>query len=227
MSKLHVIFDLDDTLYPERQHAHSGFRAAGRHAREVWGVEGLAERMIALLDDGHLGGLFKISIEEHLEDATEDHVKALIDVYRNHDPEIDLFDDAVWALEHYGQRGPLGLITDGTAAVQAKKVVALGIAPHFAEIVLTGALGDTPREFHKPHPRSYEIIEAKIGAPGDRYVYVGDNPAKDFITPNARGWLSVQVVRDNTIHDPHAIADGGEPHHRITSLRELADVLPE
>lgn len=227
LSKLHVIFDLDDTLYPERQHAHSGFRAAGRHAREAWGVEGLADRMIALLDAGHLGGLFKISIEEHLEDATEDHVKALIDVYRTHDPEIDLFDDAVWALEHYAAKGPLGLITDGNASVQAKKVEALGIAPHFAEIVLTGALGETPREFHKPHPRSYEIIEEKIGAPGDRYVYVGDNPAKDFITPNARGWISVQVVRDRTIHDPHAVADGGEPQHRIRSLRELADVLPE
>ena len=93
--------------------------------------------------------------------------------------------------------------------------------------MLTGALGDTPREFHKPHPRSYEYIEAKIGAPGDRFVYVGDNPAKDFITPNQRGWLSVQVVRENTIHDPHAVAEGGEPQHRITSLRELVDVLPE
>lgn len=227
LSKLHVIFDLDDTLYAERDFAHSGFRAAGRHAREAWGVNGLAESMIALLDDGHLGGLFKISIEEHLEEATEDHVKELIDVYRTHEPQIELFHDARWALQHYAAKGALGLITDGTASVQARKVEALGIAPHFDEIVLTGALGQTPREFHKPHPRSYEIIEERIGAPGDRYVYVGDNPAKDFITPNRRGWISIQVIREGTIHDPHAIADGGEPQHRITSLRELADVLPD
>lgn len=226
MSKLHVIFDLDDTLYAERDFAHSGFRAAGRHAAESWGIEGLAEEMTRLLDDGHLGGLFRIALAARMPDADDDHVKALIETYREHDPEIDLYDDARWALDHYAAQGPLGLITDGTATVQARKVEALGIAPHFAEIVLTGALGQTPREFHKPHPRSYEMIEERIGRPGDRYVYVGDNPAKDFITPNARGWLSVQVVREKTIHDPHEIAAGGEPQHRIASLRELVNILP-
>ncbi len=224
MSKLHVIFDLDDTLYPERAFAHSGFRAAGVFAETVWGVPGLAEHMVRLLDEGHLGRLFKMTLAEFVPDHTDAHLEALVERYRNHDPEIELFEDGAWALEHFGAHGPLGLITDGTAHVQQRKVSALGIAPRFAAIVYTNALGG--REYHKPHPLAFETIEREIGIPGDRYVYVGDNPAKDFITPNARGWISVQVVRDKTIHDPHAIADGGAPHHRISTLRELPDVLP-
>ena len=91
-------------------------------------------------------------------------------------------------------------------------------------LVLTGELGPD-RAFHKPHPRAYEIIEGKMGAGGDQSVYVGDNPAKDFVTPNARGWTSVQVMRERTIHDQSAVVDGGKPQHIIHSLHDLPQIL--
>ena len=40
MSKLCVVFDLDDTLYPERAFALSGFRAAGLFAAQKWQIDG-------------------------------------------------------------------------------------------------------------------------------------------------------------------------------------------
>jgi putative hydrolase of the HAD superfamily len=224
VSKTHVIFDLDDTLYPERLHAHSGFRAAGRHAETAWGITGLADDMIRMLDEGHLGALFKLSVAARIPDHTDEHIEALREAYRNHEPEIELFDDGRWALDHYGAIAALGLITDGNAEVQSRKIAALNIAHHFDAVVLTGALG-APREFHKPHPMAYELIERKIGAPGDHYVYVGDNPAKDFVTPNARGWTSIQVLREKTIHDQSAVVEGGAPQHQVRSLRELPDFI--
>ena len=59
MSGLVLVFDLDDTLYPERQFALSGFTAAGRWAAAELGIAGLAADMTRLLDGGHLGALFK------------------------------------------------------------------------------------------------------------------------------------------------------------------------
>ena len=224
MSKVHVIFDLDDTLYPEREHAHSGFRAAGHHAKVNWGVEGLAEEMIRRLDEGHLGQVFPMSVAALVPDHTDDHVGEVRAAYRDHEPDIALFEDGRWALEHYGSQSALGLITDGNAAVQTRKIEALAIRHRFAAMVLTGELGPD-RVFHKPHPRAYEIIEGKMGSVGDQFVYVGDNPAKDFITPNARGWTSIQVMRARTIHDQHAKVDGGKPQHVIHSLHELPQVL--
>ena len=224
MSKVHLVFDLDDTLYPERDHAHSGFRAAGRHAKAQWGVDGLAEEMIRHLDAGHLGQVFPMSVAALVPDHTEAHVGEVRAAYRDHHPEIELFDDGRWALDHYGAQITLGLITDGNAAVQTRKINALGIAERFAEIVLTGDLG-ADRAFHKPHPRAYELIEQRLGRAGDHFVYVGDNPAKDFVTPNARGWTSIQVMREQTIHDQHAVVEGGAPQHVVHSLHELPDFL--
>jgi putative hydrolase of the HAD superfamily len=225
MSGLVLVFDLDDTLYPERQFALSGFEAAGRWAEAELGIAGLAADMTRLLDDGHLGALFKQALAAKLPAHTPEHLAGLIEAYRNHEPALALFDDAVWALAHFAPQAKLGLITDGTHHVQAKKVEALAIAAHFREIVYTHALGG--REFSKPHPLSYERVEQALAAEGDRLVYVGDNPSKDFVVPNARGWTSVMIVRPETarIHAGAQVAAGGAPQHTLASLTELPAVL--
>ena len=225
MSGLVLVFDLDDTLYPERQFALSGFAAAERWAAAELGIEGLAADMTRLLDDGHLGQLFAMALAEKLPGHRPEHLAGLLEAYRDHEPELALFDDADWALARYASEAKLGLITDGTHRVQAKKVAALGIARHFREIVFTDALGG--RAFSKPHPKSYEQIEAALGAEGDRLVYIGDNPAKDFIVPNTRGWISVMVHRPGhrRIHAGAQVAPGGAPQHTIASLTELPAVL--
>ena len=97
------------------------------------------------------------------------------------------------------------------------------LAPRFRHIVYTSALGG--RQFSKPHPLAYERMEAALGEPGDRFVYVGDNPAKDFVVPNQRGWISVQVDRPLRIHARAATAPGGAPQHVIASLADLPALL--
>jgi putative hydrolase of the HAD superfamily len=225
VSDLVLVFDLDDTLYPERQFALSGFRAAEQWAAAQLGIAGLAARMTQLLDDGHLGALFQMALAERLPEHTPEHLAALIEAYRSHEPELTLFEDARWALAHFGGPTRLGLITDGTHRVQARKVQALGIAGHFREIVYTDALGG--RSFSKPHPRSYEVIEQTLGTGATRLVYVGDNPAKDFVVPNARGWISVMIRRpeQRRIHAHAKVAEGGAPRHTVASLAELPGVL--
>lgn len=223
-----LVFDLDDTLYPERQFALGGFAASARWAEATLGIEpGLADEMTRLLDAGHLGALFAMVLKARMPAHSAEHLAEFVAAYQEHAPELALFDDAVWALQHYSARGPLGLITDGSHAVQKRKVAALGIAPRFQEIVYTSSLGG--RQFHKPHPLSYEKIEATLGGAGTRLVYVGDNPSKDFVVPNARGWLSVMVQRPEhaRIHAAAATADGGTPQATIASLGELPRVLGE
>lgn len=225
MSGLVLVFDLDDTLYPERQFAVSGFEAAGRWAAAELGIEGLAADMTRLLDAGHLGQLFGLALSARLPDHRPEHIAGLVEAYRNHDPVLDLFEDAGWALDHFAPQAKLALITDGTHSVQAKKVAALGIAPRFQEIVYTHALGG--RAFSKPHPQSYERVERSLGAGASRLVYVGDNPSKDFVVPNARGWTSVMVHRPEhrRIHADAKVVDGGAPQHTVASLAELPAVL--
>jgi putative hydrolase of the HAD superfamily len=225
MSELILVFDLDDTLYPERQFALSGFAAAGRWAEAELGVAGLAADMARLLDGGHLGELFRLALAARLPNYTPEQLACLIEAYRNHDPQLSLFDDAAWALAHFAPQAKLGLITDGTLSMQAKKVAALGIGARFGQIIYTHALGG--RQYAKPHPRSYELVEAALAGKGDRLVYIGDNPAKDFIVPNERGWISIMVERPEfgRIHAHAKIAPGGRPQHTVASLTALPAVL--
>jgi len=220
-----LVFDLDDTLYPERQFALSGFAAAERWAQSSLGLTGLAAEMTRLLDQGHLGQLFRLALSQHMPEHQPEHLADFIAAYRNHVPTLTLFDDASWALSHFGGRLRLGLITDGTHSVQRSKVEALGIAGHFQEIVYTDALGG--RAFAKPHQQSYQHIEAALGSTQARFVYVGDNPAKDFVAPNARGWITVMIDRPGVqkIHAGAKPAEGGGPQHTIQSLTELPAVL--
>ncbi len=218
-----IVFDLDDTLYAERDFAISGFKACERWLEEKHGVGGVVAEMTRLLDDGHMRQLFVDVLKDRVPDATDAHLEAFIDVYRLHEPDIALYPDAAWALDHFGRDGPLGLITDGQHEVQSSKVRALRIADRFGHIVYTGALGG--RAFSKPHPLSYERMEAAIGVPGRQFVYVGDNPAKDFVTPNERGWISVQVHRPMRIHSRAVAAPGGTAQHELHSLEELPDLL--
>ena len=220
---LRVIFDLDDTLYAERTFAHSGFRAAGAWAAAKWRVPNVAEDMQRRLDAGLLGGVFKTSLAQAYPDFTDQDLEMFIDVYRRHKPSLTLFEDAAVALEQCAAHGPLGLITDGTHWVQQSKVAALGIAWRFEKIIYTGALGG--RAFHKPHPRAFELMEQALAAPDAHFVYVGDNPAKDFLAPNQRGWTSIQVVREGGIHNARGVPGDGAPRHSVNSLHDLAPVL--
>ncbi|MCB1548487.1 MAG: HAD family hydrolase [Hyphomicrobiaceae bacterium] len=222
MTRLRIVFDLDDTLYPERSYALSGFRASAAWAKRTHGLSDLDRELEHFLDQGHLGQSFRLALEQRLPGYTAGDLEAIVAAYRTHEPDIALFEDARWALDHYEAQGPLGLLTDGNVESQSRKVKALALEPRFREIVYTGALG---REFRKPHPRPFEVMAASLAEPGTTLVYVGDNPARDFVSPNRMGWLTVQVVRAGGIHDGAARIAGGDPQFTVASLRELPEAL--
>lgn len=225
MGRLRIVFDLDDTLYPERDFARSGFEAAGRWAQQTLGVDDLAADMLALLDAGHRGNLFGMALKAKHPHATAEEVAGLHAAYRNHKPiGLTLFEDGAFALAHYASKGEIGLITDGHHVMQSAKVRGLGIGGRFTHIIYTDTLAPG-RAMAKPHARAFEVMQATLGRPGDRFVYIGDNPAKDFVAPNAMGWISVWIDRPAGIHDGAEVAPGGQPQHTVKSLSELPALL--
>ena len=59
MPRTIIVFDLDDTLYSERQFAISGFRACERWLEANHGHSGVVEEMTRLLDEGYMRALFE------------------------------------------------------------------------------------------------------------------------------------------------------------------------
>ncbi len=206
-----VTFDLDDTLYLERDFAFSGFDAVAAHL----GADGFAATCRALFDSPHRAAIFNEALRRH---GVSAEVPDLVAVYRDHAPQIALCPDAA----RYLQRGGFGLITDGPERTQRAKIAALGLARFCDQIIPTG---QWPGGFGKPHPRAYQAI--MDAADGRRCVYVADNAAKDFVTPNRMGWLTVQILRPGRVHDGTAPDAAHAAQVVITSLDQLDAVLAE
>lgn len=213
-----VIFDLDDTLFLERDFVRSGFAAVGRWMARTIGISNFDRTCLELFEGGHRKLIFDLAAEHHALSPDPALIDRLVTIYRTHDPRITLSDDARRYFDTRRQDLPIGLITDGLAVTQRAKVRALGIGRAFGRAVFTGALGPG---CGKPHPLAFEQIESWAKPFGLRLAYVGDNPSKDFVTPKGRGWLTVRIDRPERIHDVGAPSEAHEAHARITSLDEL------
>ncbi len=218
-----LVFDLDDTLFPERSHAIGALADVARaFEAELSPPFPLHERLCELLDAPSRTRTFDTVLAELGRDDAAVLVPRMIDVYRAHRPRITLYPDADAALQRWRGRVPLALITDGWPEIQEAKIDALSIRDAFATIVITGQWGV---EFFKPHPRAYREVMQTLGAKASRCVYVGDNVTKDFVAPRRLGWRTVCVRRGDGLYEGGAAAENGHPEVTVASLDELDGAL--
>jgi putative hydrolase of the HAD superfamily len=221
-----LVFDLDDTLYLERDFVRSGFAAVERWFADQQGPPGLAQACRHLFQQGHRGRIFDEALAGLGVAADPSLIAQLVEIYRSHPPDIALAPDAEGYLAGRGDGARNALVTDGPLATQRAKVQALGIEGRFGFIVYTDALGPGRG---KPHPAAFERIETwasglitpRETSGGLPLVYIADNPRKDFVTPRDRGWLTVQIVRPDRVHRVDAPDENHAAHARIESLDQL------
>ncbi len=215
-----VVFDLDDTLYLERDFAFSGFAAVEAHLHALHGDTIVPGTCRALFEQGVRGEIFNRALKRFGLAADAATITALVEVYRGHAPQIAPCLDAVRFFAADSRRR--AIITDGPAAMQRSKIAALGIAHQFGLIIPTGEL---PQGMGKPHPRAFEQVMAWSGEAGATHVYVADNPAKDFIAPRALGWRTVQIDRTGRVHSVEPKSPDHAAELRIGSLDDLASEM--
>lgn len=214
-----VVFDLDDTLYAERDYVLSGYGAVAGHLSDDPARAGelrqwLWERFLG----GRAGGAFDALNEHFLLNLGERQVAELVEVYRNHSPRITPRSGIPRLLGKLQHGSMLGIISDGFLPAQKFKLDALGIAGYFDAVVFTEALG---RESWKPSPAGFEALCGELQLDAEDCTYVADNPAKDFAAPNALGWRTVQLLLDGQIHSHKPAPPGGEAQLIVKSIDEL------
>ncbi len=216
-----VVFDVDDTLYLERDYVRSGFRAVEAHLVAHHGVCGFFERAWRAFERGVRGHTFDEVLPVLGLDPTPRLVEELVAVYRGHAPAIALLPDARAALDAARGAGlAVAVVTDGPEPSQAAKVDALGLTRWADPIVLTARLGTG---FGKPHPRAFELVEEESGCRGAACLYVADNPAKDFAGPKRLGWRTLRIRRPQGLHA--AVRSGEDVDEEADSLAPLASSL--
>jgi len=189
-----VLFDLDDTLYPEIEFVKSGLRFVASYLSSQCHLdrEDLFTKMLEILHRDGRGKIFDILLRD-LGFLQEEKLKLLVYLYRSHCPAIQPYEDTLPALEHLKKSGLLlGVITDGMASVQRSKVNALELKDLFDVVIYTDEIG---REYWKPSVVPYQVALTLLGVEPSEAVYVGNDLSKDFLGANTLGMLTIQVKR--------------------------------
>lgn len=221
-----VVFDLDDTLYQELDYVLSGYMAVDKYLSEKF-----------FLSDGCCFDIMKDAfvIKKNPFDSLAERLKSdhkiddidipeLVSIYRYHVPVLQLKEDTEFVLTCLQNKGfKMGVITDGRSKTQRNKIKALGIEKYFepANIVISEEIGADKTE---ATPFAH-FVHRYPNACG--FVYVGDNPAKDFLYPNLMGWQTVCLL-DNG-QNIHSQIDAASPDYdariKIKDIKELIEII--
>lgn len=178
-----VVFDLDDTLYSEKEYVRSGYRKIA----QVFGDPELADRMWQVF----LRGGKAIDETVRPEQRTE-----ALQIYRNHQPDIHFYPGVTDMIARIRTEKKVGIITDGRPEGQWAKIKALDL--NADEIIVTDELGGI--EFRKPNPLAFQLMAERFAVPYDRMVYIGDNIAKDFVGPESMGMNCIYFCNSDGLY---------------------------
>lgn len=208
-----VVFDLDDTLYAESDYRKSGIMYVKNFVTCLYG-ENNYQYPLALDDliasDDFIG---KIADAYKLPKAIKD---SLLWIYRTHKPSIKIRPDVqkvIVSLEMICKS--LVILTDGRSVTQRLKIEALGLTRLPAYI---------SEEFSSEKPSTERFLKIANRFECDNYVYIADNPQKDFLAPNSLGWRTIGLRGNQTnIHsqDLDPLPKDYWPNIWIDSLSDL------
>ena len=192
MKPICIVFDLDDTLYLERDYAWSGFCALAPWAKATLGLSDFHLKAWALFQQGLRGHIFDQVLSAAGIPPDHNTIRAMVDLYHNHVPVIHLAPDAEDCLRILRGEVHLALVSDGLEQTQRNKIKALGLEQSFESVVLTSALGCG---YGKPQVKAFLTVQDHFGGNVLQFFYVGDNPQKDFLGPRCLGWKTIRVRR--------------------------------
>lgn len=185
MSKV-VVFDLDDTLYKEVDYVRSGLMAVAHHLGD--------DSLLALMLKARSKGMNAFeAVKEQRSDA---EIDKMIEIYRNHKPQISLPRGTTLTLDYLHSKYTLALVTDGRSVGQRNKIEALALERYFApeDIIISEEFGSD-----KHSAANFKAIE-KNHPGAEFYFYIGDNPEKDFYQPNLLGWHTIMLEDVNHVN---------------------------
>ncbi len=221
-----VVFDLDDTLISEDEYIRSGYRAVSQFLRDMYGWD---ERMTArqlydlYLEDPKL--VFNRLLEAHDIRYKDNEISELVGIYREHVPDVHFYPDVkpvLYAIKDKGLK--LGLLSDGYAVTQRKKLTVLNVNGKklFDKILITDELG---RDYWKPDPRPFIMMKEAFMVDWQDMVYVGDNPEKDFFIGRDFPIMTVRIMRENSVYANAQYREGYRETARINTLNDLLKII--
>jgi len=221
-----ITLDLDDTLWPvwpAIERAEQVLLAwLAQHAPQTAAMLGSTDAVRALRlqvererpDLRHdLSGLRRESIRRALVQGGEDPALAApaFDLFFAQRQKVDLYEDALPALDFLAARWPLIAVSNGNADVGL-----IGLGAYFQASLNVHNTG-----FAKPDVRMFQAAAAAAGVPAQQILHVGDDAALDAAGALGAGMHAAWLNRTG-VDWP---AQGPAPHATVASLHDLCHLL--
>lgn len=216
---LGVLFDLDMTLV-DRNSMHRAYcrELIGRYAAEESPDEHAARMQAMIAVDRqipHRGEYFGwVSQQFPSIDTTGD---ALWQEYRERVPRTILaFPGALDVVSQVAERYRVGVVTNGSSAVQRTKLLVTGLAELFKVVAVSGEVGSD-----KPDAAIFLQALGGIGLKPEQTLFVGDDPRCDVAGAAAVGMRTCWISAGRTYP-----AGMTTPDWQIEHVGQLPGVLP-
>jgi putative hydrolase of the HAD superfamily len=192
-----VIFDLDNTIYDERDYFKGTFKA-------------ICELLES--DEKNQDKIFDICVNElstygtaapnfflhlvHVLNLDEKYHKTFYELHKKSREKISLYDDAKNILHSLKEsKKKIAIITNGGAVVQRNKINLLGIGDLFDCICIARDVGA-----EKPNQEPYAFVMNQLSVSGQDCIYIGDNPHIDFSAAKELGMTTIRLRRGDLCH---------------------------
>ena len=190
-----VVFDVDDTLYPEVEFVRGGLDAAAR----ALGVPEAGAAFLEVLQREGPFRLFDQGLDRLGIERTPERIASMVKAFRAHEAPLRPFAGVRPMLARLRAAGVrLALVTDGYLDVQSHKVAALRLEPAVDLVVFTADVDG--RRMPKPDVGAFRHVEERLGLRGDLIAMVGDRPDKDFPGPDVLGWRTLRARHPGCFH---------------------------
>ena len=187
-----VVFDMDDTLYSEKDYVRSGYGAVAACFPQIADLE----KKLWAAFEAKMPAIDAVLEAEGL--GTPGNKEKALHTYRSHTPSIRMYAGVEALLQRLKQTRKLGLITDGRPDGQRAKIQALGIEVYFDHIIVTDELGGS--SYRKPNEAAFRLMQQALDVPFCKMVYIGDNLKKDFIAPQNLGMNTIYFRNEDGLY---------------------------
>lgn len=213
-----IVFDVDNTLYDAEQYFSGAFLDVAKFLSKKYNLPevDIYEKLMSIWKKS-------TSMYAHLFDdlfdmlGIENGVAEVVKLFNDYNGELEPYPGTRELLNSFKDKGfMLGIITDGTAHRQKRKLRLLGLESLFDVMVFTHVLGHSKLTEY-PFRKALEELDV---TPEDS-IYVGDNPHLDFKGAKEIGILTVRLLKGEFKQAPK----DKYIDHEISELIELTGLL--
>lgn len=204
-----IVFDLDDTLYNEVDFVKSGFKEIANYLKD----EKYYNFMCEVFESEGSGKVFNKLIEKFSLDV---NINKLIEIYRFHTPDIILPNESLELLK-FAKEFKTALISDGHYIMQKNKFDALGLNSFVEYPIFTDFY-----QTNKPELKPYQMVMDTYKSE-EKFVYISDNPKKDFKAVAKLGWTGIRYKNPVGIYRDFE----NDTDYEVEKREDIIDILRE